>query len=72
MDFRRLFLFAGVIREVEERQVDVALGVWREVEREGCRCSVRFRLRADSGPPHHHTACHSTPYYHVIYLGGIE
>jgi hypothetical protein len=35
MDFRRLFLFAGVIREVEERQVDVALGVWREVEREG-------------------------------------
>src|ERR1700735_3419184 len=29
-------------------------------------------LRDHSGPPHHHTACHSTPYYDVIYPGGVE
>jgi hypothetical protein len=34
-------------------------------------CEVLL-ARNHSGPPHHRTACHSSPYYEVIYPGGME
>jgi hypothetical protein len=35
-------------------------------------CARLTTRRNHSGRPHHYTTCHSTPYYDVMYPGGIE
>jgi hypothetical protein len=59
--------FAEVLERVKEHVDDNPTAKYTENMRQQVS-----NIRNHSGPPHHHTACHSAPYYDVIYPGGIE